>query len=218
MRCIARVGGGTYVDADDTEKLREELLAAFARAFRDYVPGGTPVEGGPDLGSAPRLGEGLYQGELRAGAPQTFSVELAAARAAVRGRDADRPGGSRRRRDGTASPCSTADGEELDFEQRGFDSRDTVSGLADTLAMRLAPVGLDADLPPGVYGVQLTAEGRDIGGRTVPFELAVEALEPDARPGRVREPGPEPEPAGAGPGRDAHADPDAGCRTVRRGG
>ena len=60
-------------------------------------------------------------------------------------------------------------------------------------------MGLDDDLPPGVYGVQLTVEADDIGGRTVPFELALEALEPDARPGRVREPGPEPEPAGAAP-------------------
>src|SRR5918998_6058330 len=78
MRCIARVGGGTYVDANDTDKLREELLAAFARAFRDYEPSGAEVEGGPDLASAPRLGDGLYQGELRAGEAQTFAVDLAA--------------------------------------------------------------------------------------------------------------------------------------------
>ena len=34
-------------------------------------------EGAPDPAAAPRLGAGLYQGELRAGAPQSFAVELA---------------------------------------------------------------------------------------------------------------------------------------------
>jgi Ca-activated chloride channel family protein len=203
MRCIARVGGGTYVDAGDTDKLREELLAAFARAFRGYEPSGTPVEGGPDLAAAPRLGAGLYQGELRAGASQTFAVDVAAAeRLFAAGTlivPADLGGGGTYR-----VAVLDRDGEELDFEQRAFDSRDTVSGLAETLAMRVAPAGLDADLPPGTYGVQLTVEADDIGARTVPFELALEALEPGARPGRVREPGPEPEPAGA-----ARPEPDA---------
>ena len=44
--------------------------------------------------------------------------------------------------------------------------------------------------------MQLTVEADDIGDAAVPFELAVEALAPDERPGLVREPGPEPEPAG----------------------
>jgi Ca-activated chloride channel family protein len=198
MRCIARVGGGTYVDAGDTDKLREELLAAFARAFRGYEPSGTPVEGGPDLAAAPRLGAGLYQGELRAGEPQTFAVDLAAAeRLFAAGTlivPADLGGGGTYR-----VAVLDRDGEELDFEQRAFDSRDTVDGLARTLAMRVAPAGLDDDVPPGRYGVQLTVEADDVGARRVPFELAIEALAPEARPGRVREPGPEPEPAGTTP-------------------
>jgi Ca-activated chloride channel family protein len=196
MRCIARVGGGTYVDAGDTDKLREELLAAFARAFRGYEPSGTRVEGGPDLATAPRLGAGLYQGELRAGEPQTFALDVAAAeRLFAAGTlivPADLGGGGTYR-----VAVLDRDGEEIDFEQRAFDSRDTVSGLAETLAMRVEPAGLDPDLPPGTYGVQLTAEADDIGARTVPIELALETLGPGERPGRVREPGPEPAPAAA---------------------
>ena len=43
LQCIADAGGGTYVDANDPDALRRELLAAFARAFRAYEPSGTPV-------------------------------------------------------------------------------------------------------------------------------------------------------------------------------
>jgi len=196
MRCIARVGGGTYVDANDTDRLREELLAAFARAFRDYEASGTRVEGGPDLASAPRLGDGLYQGELAAGERQTFAVELAPGeRLFAAGTlivPADLGGGGTFR----VAPLDR-DGEELDFDQTGFGTRDTGFGLTQTLASRTEPAGLDPDLPAGTYGVQLTLESDAIGAKTVPFELAVEALEPDARPGLVREPGPAPEPAGA---------------------
>jgi Ca-activated chloride channel homolog len=196
MRCIARVGGGTYVDANDTDKLREELLAAFARAFRDYEPSGTPVEGGPDLASAPRLGDGLYQGELRAGEPQTFAVDLAdgervfAAGTLIVPPDLAGNGTFR------VAPLDRA-GEELDFEQRGFDAIATVSGVVQTLAARTQPAGLDEDLPPGTYGVQLTIRSDGLGAEGIPFELALETLAPNERPGLVREPGPAPEPAGS---------------------
>jgi Ca-activated chloride channel family protein len=196
MRCIARVGGGTYVDANDTDKLREELLAAFARAFRDYEPSGTPVEGGPDLASAPRLGDGLYQGELRAGEPQTFAVDLAdgervfAAGTLIVPPDLAANGTFR------VAPLDRA-GEELDFEQRGFDAIATVHGFVQTLAARTQPAGLDEDLPPGTYGVQLTIRSDGLGAEGIPFELALETLAPDERPGLVREPGPAPEPAGS---------------------
>ena len=45
LECIAEAGGGTYVDAQDPEALKRELLAAFARAFRAYEAAGTPGEG-----------------------------------------------------------------------------------------------------------------------------------------------------------------------------
>jgi Ca-activated chloride channel family protein len=195
MRCIARVGGGTYVDANDTDRLREELLAAFARAFRDYEPRGTRADGGPDLAAAPRLGSGLYQGELRPGEAQTFAVELAAGErlfaAGTLVVPADLGGGGTFR-----VALVDGDGKELDFEQTGFGTRDTVSGLTTTHALRLDAAGVEDGPAPGAYGVQLTMDADAVGDRAVPFELAVEALEPDARPGLVREPGPEPEPAG----------------------
>jgi Ca-activated chloride channel homolog len=193
MRCIARVGGGTYVDANDTDRLREELLAAFARAFRGYEPRGTQVEGGADMGTAPQLGSGLYQGELGAGMPQTFSFELEPGRRLFTAGTLIVPGdleaGGR-----FEVTLLDAEGGEIDFESVGVGSRDTVLGRTETLALRTGAAAVDPEFPPGVYGVRLTFESEGVGDRTVPFELALEALEPDARPGLVREPGPEPEP------------------------
>jgi Ca-activated chloride channel family protein len=197
MRCIARVGGGTYVDANDTEKLREELLAAFARAFRGYEPSGTPVEGGPDLAAAPQLGDGLYQGELRAGEPQTFAVDLAAGERLFAAGTLVVPGDLGASGTFRVAPLDPA-GEELDFEQVGFDTVAAVQGFVESLAARTQPAGLDAARPPGRYGVQLTVQSDGLGAEGIPFELALETLAPDERPGLVREGGPTPEPAGAG--------------------
>jgi Ca-activated chloride channel homolog len=194
MRCIARVGGGTYVDANDTDRLREELLAAFARAFRDYEPRGTRAEGGADIAAAPRLGSGLYQGELRAGEPQSFAVTLApgqrlfAAGTLVVPAALDAGGGFE-------VALLGAGGEEVGSRAAGFGSRDTVFGRTQTLALRSGAAGLDPGLAPGTYGVRLSLDSEGVGDRAVPFELAVEALDPDARPGLVRKPGPAPEPA-----------------------
>jgi Ca-activated chloride channel family protein len=196
MRCIARVGGGTYVDANDTDRLREELLAAFARAFRAYDVRGTRADGAPDVGTAPALGSGLYQGELSAGRVQTFTVDVAPGeRLFVAGTlvvPADLDGGGTFR-----VAVLDPGGEELDFGQTGFGTRDTVSGLTVTQSVRLPAAGVADGPPPGTYGVQLTMEADTIGDRVVPFELAVEALEPEQRPGLVREPGPEPVTGGA---------------------
>ena len=68
LRCIARAGGGSYVDVDDADKLGGELSALLSRAFRSYDPTGTAVEGGEDAGRATPLGEGQYLVTIPAGA------------------------------------------------------------------------------------------------------------------------------------------------------
>jgi Ca-activated chloride channel family protein len=191
MRCIARVGGGTYVDANDTDRLREELLAAFARAFRAYDVRGTRADGPPEVGTAPALGSGLYQGELRSSRAQTFAVEVAPGERLFAAGTLVVPTGLD---DGGSFRVALLDagGEEVAFRQTGFGIRDTVSGLTMTESLRLDAAGVEGGPTPGTYFVQLTVEADGIGDRTVPFELAVEVLEPEARPGLVREPGPEP--------------------------
>ena len=209
MRCIARVGGGTYVDANDTDKLREELLAAFARAFRAYVPAGTEAEGAPDPAAAPRLGAGLYQGELRAGAEQSFAVTLAAgerlfaAGTLIPPDDLEGVGGF-------SLTLLDPDGEEAAIEGTGFSARDTVAGRTETLTARTGAAGVDPDVAPGTYVVRAGVDGESLGDAAVPFELAVETLAPGERPGLVREPGPEPvADAAATPAPEAERTPSA---------
>ena len=193
LRCIARAGGGTYVDADDPDRLREELLAAFARAFRAYEPRGTELDGAPEPASAPQVGSGLYQGELTPGEPEFAAVEvkagerLFAAGTLLVPLDWDGDGAFR-------FEILDERGNEVEGEStlvRGFAD---VSGRNETLAISTEPAGQEPDFPPGLYRVRIALDGVDAATPPFPYELAVQALGPDERPGRVREPGPAPKP------------------------
>lgn len=76
LRCIADAGGGAYVDAGDPDALRRELLAAIARAFRDYRPVGTPVTGGADGEHATALGSGQFLDTMHPGEERWYAVRV----------------------------------------------------------------------------------------------------------------------------------------------
>jgi Ca-activated chloride channel family protein len=76
LKCIADAGGGSYVDARDSESLKAELAAAFARAFRFYEPTGKPIEGGPAPESAAAAQPGQYLDDLRPEQARWYSVAL----------------------------------------------------------------------------------------------------------------------------------------------
>ena len=211
MRCIARVGGGTYVDAGDTDRCARELLAAFARAFRatsrrHAVPRARPSRGG----AAP--GQRLYQGELSPGEARVRGRGRAGP-AAVRGRHAGRaarpaPAGR------SASPCSTPRGEERRLRPGRPGTRDSTADRRRRAARRAG--GRAAD--PGDYGVHcgIRRAGRD--RPPDPARAAVEALEPDARPGAGPRAGPRAARGGARSPR-RHRRPDATRPRARgRGG
>ena len=85
-------------------------------------------------------------------------------------------------------------GNEVEGEStlvRGFAD---VSGRNETLAISTEPAGQEPDFPPGLYRVRIALDGVDAATPPFPYELAVQALGPDERPGRVREPGPAPKP------------------------
>lgn len=60
LRCIARAGGGSYRDAEDSEQLVEELRAVAVRSARRYVPEGRPVQCGPTRLEATPIQPGQY--------------------------------------------------------------------------------------------------------------------------------------------------------------
>ena len=78
LECIARAGGGSYVDAGDPERLEAELAAAFARAFRRYEPTGEPIRGGPAPAAATPAAPGRYLDSLAPGRARWYAVDLKA--------------------------------------------------------------------------------------------------------------------------------------------
>ena len=76
LECIAKAGGGSYVDVQDAGKLGDELAAALARAFRDYEPAGTKVTGGAASQQAAALGAGLFQDAIAPGQERWYAVDV----------------------------------------------------------------------------------------------------------------------------------------------
>jgi Ca-activated chloride channel family protein len=199
MRCIARAGGGTYVDANDTDRLREELLAAFARAFRSYEPAGTPVQGGTEPADAPRLGEGQYRDELRPGDARDYMVSVGPGQrllvsiTSIPDRATSGNGTLRADLTGADGPVVTNESVPVDGDTTGqFGQIDTISLRAPQAA---AP-GVPSDLRPGDFNVHMRLEEGSLDPRPVPVEIWVQALDAGEAPGEKSEPGPPPEPAG----------------------
>jgi von Willebrand factor type A domain len=197
LRCIARAGGGTYVDAENPDRLREELLAAFARAFRAYEPRGTELQGTPQPADAPQVGNGLYQGRIGRGETQYAAVEVKRGERLFVAGTLLVPLGTK----GSGAfqlELQQRGGESVDSDSTAIGGSSTVGGVNQTLTVTTDTAGLVPDFPPGVYRIRLTVEDNGLQDSTFDYELAVQALGPDERPGLVRTPGPAPKPvAGA---------------------
>ena len=192
LKCIAEAGGGTYVDANDPDALRRELLAAFARAFRSYDPSGTPVKGSDAPGSAPLIGEGQYLEEIRPGDEKYYAVDVKPGQKLYASAVAIPPRGM----DGNgvfAARLITPKGEQLDEEREVLDY-DFLGqyGNIKALAMRgkqTAAPGVPSDVPPGRWVVRVAIEPGSLEPKPVPVELAIQALDPNEAPGTALQPG-----------------------------
>lgn len=60
LTCIAQATGGTFTEAPDGEELARVLPRVTRQALRNYEPVGTPIRGGADPSSAPRVDAGTY--------------------------------------------------------------------------------------------------------------------------------------------------------------
>ena len=201
LECIAKAGGGTYVDAQDPEALKRELLAAFARAFRAYEATGTPVQGTPDAESAPTIGEGQFLDEIRPGETKTYAVDvgpgqkLFASAVAVPERDLDGAGGF-------YGKLITPQGEELREQSNVLDYQflGQYGNIVD-LGMRgpqTAAPGIESEFQPGRWLVQLNLESGDLSPAAIPVELGIQVLDPNEEAGEAKEPGETATPAPSG--------------------
>ncbi|HET8949367.1 MAG TPA: VWA domain-containing protein [Solirubrobacteraceae bacterium] len=192
LECIAKAGGGTYVDAQDPEALKRELLAAFARAFRAYEATGTPVQGTPEAASAPTIGEGQFLDEIRPGEIKTYAVDVKPGQKLFASAVAVPP----RSTEGAApfyGRLITPRGRELPEEGNVLDYQFLGQyGNIIELGMKgpqTAAPGIESEAEPGRWIVQLRLETGDLEPEPVPVELGIQVLDPNEAAGQAKEPG-----------------------------
>jgi Ca-activated chloride channel family protein len=189
LECIARAGGGSYVDVQDAGKLGEELAAALARAFRSYEPAGTKVSGAPgEQAKPPDLGPGQFLDTLQPGDERWYAVNV--------------PAGKRLFASVTAIPSKTAGGqasldtELLDPSGRAVDTFGQVmygkdageAGRERSYGFRSGFAG-NEDAPAGRYRLHVKINDEGIDPEPIPLELGVQLLSPGQAPALVREAG-----------------------------
>jgi Ca-activated chloride channel family protein len=176
LRCIARVAGGDYADAPSSSELARRLSTLSLRALRVYKPTGEPVDGSPDVFTAPVVGAGQYVDEIPAGQTLHYGVELAL--------------GQSLRVSSTLLPPPGAGAETSAFYRIRIMGPDgTYIGPTEDVVEQPIPepvsvstetgvVGADAETPePGVY--HFAVEFRDLAGafgEPAVVEHAVEVL------------------------------------------
>ena len=82
LRCIARVGKGTYVDAASADDLADELERLSIRALRTYETAGTAIEGTGSPAGAPALLPGQFTDTISPGEQKCYSFDLTEGQAA----------------------------------------------------------------------------------------------------------------------------------------
>ncbi len=186
LQCIARAGGGAYVDVHDASRLGEELAAALARAFRSYEPSGTPVTGGAAQAQATPLGAGLYQDVIHPYGQRWYSIQVPPGRRLVTSLTEI----ASFKAAGTAefhARLLDPQGNQVDFQSEAIEGRESVTGRAQTFSPRMdEPAG--GRLPAGRYllEAEIAKGGNTIDPLDIPLEIGVQVLEPGEDPGLVR--------------------------------
>jgi Ca-activated chloride channel homolog len=187
LQCIAKAGGGAYVDVQDAGRLGDELAAALARAFRSYDPSGTPVTGGPSAAQATALGTGLYQDVIRPYETRWYSIQVPPGRRLVTSVTEIASFKAR----GFAefhTTLSDPKGNQVDFQSEGIEGRDSTTGRAQTFSPRLdEPAG--AKWPAGRYTLRVDIAKHStntLDALDIPLEIGVQLLKPGEDPGMVR--------------------------------
>ena len=187
LQCIAKAGGGAYVDVQDAGRLGDELAAALARAFRSYDPSGTPVTGGPSAAQATALGTGLYQDVIRPYETRWYSIQVPAGRRLV---TSVTEIASFKARGFAEFHTTLTDpkGNQVDFQSEGIEGRDSTTGRAQTFSPRLdEPAG--SKWPAGRYTLRVDIARHStntLDALDIPLEIGVQLLKPGEDPGMVR--------------------------------
>ena len=166
LQCIAKAGGGRYVDATDAEDLGAQLRALAARALRPYIPVGERIAAAPQPEAAQAHRPGRYMTELRPGEEAWYAFEVGAGQAI----DVS-----------TTLPASDAGiptqlRTELQSERLEVEDSDLATNSGDvlTVTMGAQPAPEDFENPPrGRALVRLEADAAEGQAGPYPIEFAV---------------------------------------------
>ena len=131
LRCIADIGGGSYVDAPDADTLESELPSIAERAFRNYKLEGEPITGTDEPDGAPEIAPGQWVDTIDAGQTKHYALEVPdgfrvhAAATAVLPRDESAPYGN---------------GGELTLATRILDKQGNECALAEPYLLSWRPI------------------------------------------------------------------------------
>jgi Ca-activated chloride channel family protein len=179
LSCIARAGGGTYVDAGDPHQLGAELRAAFARALRTYRPAGTPIQGGPDPGAPAAAGPGQYLDTIGPGEDRWYAIDVpAGSRLAVAATAV--PGPGLRGQTDFELQVLGGDGRSVDVNSQLVAGRNDENGRVRSVAITTLPAG-GAGPAPGSFRLRVSAKDASFTGR-LPVELGLDVLRPGEPP------------------------------------
>ena len=76
LRCIARAGGGSYVDARSASQLAERLQRISLRPFRTFEVTGTKIAGNEVASGAPQLGPGRWADSIAPGEDRWYAIPV----------------------------------------------------------------------------------------------------------------------------------------------
>jgi Ca-activated chloride channel family protein len=134
LSCLARVTGGTYLDAPDAATLATTLNRITQQALRFYQPVGTPVQGTGTPDGAPKLGTGNYLDSIRSGETRFYAVDVP-------------PGYTLH----ASATVVVPGGNDFFVDVHRYDTRECLSGTASTATQTKLPVistGMRWQAPP----------------------------------------------------------------------
>jgi len=194
LKCIAAAGGGIYRDANDTAALQEELQALSTRALRQYIPRGTPIQGGRTAQEAADIAPGRYVDEMPPDSERWYAIDLARGETLKASASFIPP-------DRKVADKAQFANSSMDIVTPSFDIPDIQNssaggspferrGYVDGLGVVSRPIGVggqaNPDEPfskPGRYYLKLGLEDDSskslfdaVGGEPIDVELSVEVL------------------------------------------
>ena len=199
LQCIARVAEGSYVDANSSAELSDQLSQLSLRALRKFETRGTAVTGGSSTSDAPALESGQFTDSISPGESLFYAVDLAEGQSL--GASVATVGDINFL--GTLDLTLTNPSEEFvanDAAVSGGESLQAISVVTET-------IGPTATQPvmqePGTYHLNLTLESQGDPAEEYPIEMLVEVT------GDPVEPTPTEQPDQPGAGGPTASDDDA---------